>query len=76
MIYKGIETNNDIKKQIKQISVETDIPVSEVCKQLDILPQSYQNIYKKKKLAFSDIAEILDCFGYELEINFKPRNKY
>ncbi|MDE7432741.1 MAG: hypothetical protein K2N34_12625, partial [Lachnospiraceae bacterium] len=64
MIYKGIETNNDIKKKIKSLSVETEIPISDVCKKLNIMPQSYQNIYKKQKLAFCDIAEILDCLGY------------
>ena len=73
MIYKGIETNNDIKKKIKSLSVETEIPISNVCKKLNIMPQSYQNIYKKQKLAFCDIAEILDCLGYELEINFIPK---
>lgn len=73
MIYNGIETNNEIKKKIKSISAETEISLTEVCKKLDIMPQSYQNIYKKQKLAFCDIAEILDCFGYELEINFKPK---
>lgn len=74
MIYKGIETNNEIKKKIKALSVETEIPISDVCKKLNIMPQSYQNIYKKQKLAFCDIAEILDCLGYELEINFIPKN--
>ena len=73
MIYKGTETNNDIKKKIKSISAETEISISDVCKKLDIMPQSYQNIFKKQKLAFSDIADILDCLGYELEINFKPK---
>jgi hypothetical protein len=73
MIYKGTETNNDIKKKIKSISAETEISISDICKKLDIMPQSYQNIFKKQKLAFSDIADILDCLGYELEINFKPK---
>lgn len=76
MIYKGLETNQEMKKIIKQISVETDISLSDVCKQLSIMPQSYQNIFKKQKLAFCDITDILDCLGYELEINFKPKNKY
>jgi len=31
-------------------------------------------IYKKQKLAFCDIADILDCLGYELEVNFIPKN--
>ena len=73
MIYKGTETNNDIKKKIKSISAETEISISDICQKLNILPQSYQNIFKKQKLAFSDIADILDCLGYELEINFKPK---
>lgn len=73
MIYKGTETNNDIKKKIKSISAKTEISISDICKKLDIMPQSYQNIFKKQKLAFSDIADILDCLGYELEINFKPK---
>ena len=73
MIYKGIETNNDIKKRIKSISAETEIPISDICQKLNIMPQSYQNIFKKQKLAFCDIADILDCLGYELEINFKPK---
>lgn len=74
MIYNGIETNNEIKKKIKSISVETEISISDICKKLNIMQQSYQNIFKKKKLAFSDVADILDCLGYELEINFKPKN--
>lgn len=73
MIYNGAETNNEIKKKIKSISVETEIPISDVCKKLNIMQQSYQNIFKKQKLAFCDIADILDCLGYELEINFKPK---
>ena len=73
MIYKGIETNKEIKKTIKEISVKTDVPVSDVCKKLNIMPQSYQNIFKKKKLALCDISTILDCFNYELEIIFKPK---
>lgn len=73
MIYNGIETNNDIKKKIKSISAETGISISDVCQKLDVMPQSYQNIFKKKKLAFCDIADILNCLGYELEINFKPK---
>ncbi len=73
MIYNGIETNNEIKKKIKSISVETEIPIADVCKKLNIMQQSYQNIFKKQKLAFCDIADILDCLGYELEINFKPK---
>ena len=73
MNYKGTETNNDIKKKIKSISAETEISISDICQKLNIMPQSYQNIFKKQKLAFSDIADILDCLGYELEINFKPK---
>lgn len=73
MIYKGIETNKEIKKTIKEISVKTDVSVSDVCKKLNIMPQSYQNIFKKKKLALCDISKILDCFNYDLEIIFKPK---
>lgn len=73
MIYNDINTNQEMKKKIKAISVETEIPISQVCEKLSILPQSYQNIFKKQKLAFCDIADILDCLGYELEINFKPK---
>ena len=73
MIYNGIETNNEIKKKIKSISVETEISLSDICQKLNIMTESYQNIFKKQKLAFCDIADILDCLGYELEINFKPK---
>ena len=73
MIYNGIETNQEMKKKIKTISVDSEITINDICKKLDIMPQSYQNIYKKKKLAFCDIADILDCLGYDLEINFKPK---
>ena len=76
MIYNGTKTNNEIKKKIKSISVETEIPLSDICKKLNIMPQSYQNIFKKQKLAFCDIADILGCCGYELEINFKPKEQY
>ena len=49
MIYNGIETNNEIKKKIKSISVETEISISDICQKLNIMPQSYQNIFKKQK---------------------------
>ena len=73
MVYKNNLSNNDIKKEIKAISTKENIPISEICKKIDILPQSYQNLYKKQKLAFSDIANILDILGYDLEINFIKR---
>ena len=46
MIYTGKETNAEIKKEIKQISVKTDITITDVCQKLDIMPQYYQNIFK------------------------------
>lgn len=73
MIYNGLQTNDELKKRIKKLSVETEITITDICKKLNIMPQSYQNIFKKQKLAFSDIANILDCLGYELEINFIPK---
>ncbi len=75
MIYEGIETNKEIKKTLKEISIKTDVPISDICKKLNIMPQSYQNIFKKKKLALCDISEILNCFNYDLEIVFKPKEK-
>lgn len=74
MIYTGIETNNTIKKEIKKISIDTGISINDICKKLDIMPQSYQNIFKKKHLSFKDISDILNYFGYELEISFKPKD--
>lgn len=74
MIYTGIETNNTIKKEIKKISIDTGISINDICKKLEIMPQSYQNIFKKKHLSFKDISDILNYFGYELEINFKPKD--
>lgn len=70
MKYTGYECNNEIKKTIKQLSIQEEIPISKICETLKILPQSYQNIYKKQKLSFIDIQEILDVLGYDLEINF------
>lgn len=50
MIYNGIETNNEIKKKIKSISVETEISISDICQKLNIMPQSYQNILDRKSV--------------------------
>ena len=54
MIYNGIETNNDIKKKIKSISAETEISISDICQKLNIMPQSYQNIFKKQNRPYLD----------------------
>lgn len=70
MIYTGFECNNEIKKEIKALSIQEEIPISKICEALKIMPQSYQNIYKKQKLAFTDIKEILEVLGYDLEIQF------
>lgn len=70
MIYTGINSNNEIKKAIKEISNKENITITSICEKINILPQSYQNIYKKQKLSFIDIMEILNVLGYELHIEF------
>lgn len=75
MIYYNQKCNQLLKEEIKNISTKENIPITEICKQLNILPQSYQNIYKKKNLAFSDIADILNILGYDLEIVFVKKGE-
>lgn len=73
MIYTSENGNTDIKKEIKKISIDTGISISEICEKLEMLPQTYQNIFKKKNLSFNDISKILEILGYELEIDFIPK---
>ena len=67
--------NEDLKREIKIFQAINNTPsVTEICRKMEIFPQAYYNIFKKKKIAFLDIKHICDAMDAELciEIRKKP----
>lgn len=71
MIYKN---NGDIVNGFKGLLAENGIKQQFVADKLDISKQSLNLLLNKKHITFDDAKKLIDCIGYDLEINFKKRD--
>lgn len=69
------ENNEQIKRLIKGYAALNGMTINDICKQLNIYPQTMQNIFKKKNLSFEDVQRIAQAFGYCLTIDLVPMKK-
>lgn len=71
---KFIYTNNkELKKEFKKLVIDNNITMSEVAKRCDMIPQQLNNRFGNNRLAFTDIKQYLDSIGYNLVIDFVPK---
>lgn len=73
-IYKD---NADLRKQFEILLLETDTKKRELAARLAITPQNLNHTLTKKNISLDDLKIILNHIGggYDIEINFKPREQ-
>lgn len=68
-------TNNiQIKKEIDKILIDAGTTKADIARKMGISRQQVSNTLNKKQLSFADISEILDCIGYDLYIDIRPKD--
>ena len=66
------EDNDQIKKELKKLVIDSGMTQKEVAEKMEVKPQQYTNIVNKENLAFRDVKRIAIACGYELQIDFAP----
>ncbi|MCR1960230.1 hypothetical protein CWE04_11710 [Thomasclavelia cocleata] len=68
--------NNQLKKTIKEIALYNDIKMSSIANNLNISNSQLTNTLNKKNINFNDIKKILDVVGYDLVLEFRPKDNF
>ena len=66
------EDNDQLKKELKKLVIDSGLTQREVSEKMGVKPQQYTNIVNKENLAFRDVKRIAIACGYELQIDFVP----
>lgn len=66
--------NAQIKKEIDKILIDANTTKADIARKMGISRQQVSNTLNKKQLSFADISEILDCIGYDLYIDIRPKD--
>lgn len=69
MIYTDNET---LVKEFKKLLIDKGIKQQYIADNLKISKQSLNLKLNKKHVSFDDMMELLNCIGYELQIDFVP----
>ena len=66
------EDNDQLKKELKKLVIDSGMTQKEVAEKMEVKPQQYTNIVNKENLAFKDVKRIAIACGYKLHIDFVP----
>ena len=66
------EDNDQLKKELKKLVIDSGMTQKEVAEKMEVKPQQFTNIVNKENLAFRDVKRIAIACGYELHIDFIP----
>ena len=66
------ENNEQLKKELKKIIIDSGLSQKEVALKMGCKPQQYTNIVNKANLAFKDVRRIANAIGLDLCISFEP----
>ena len=66
------EDNEQLKKELKKIIIDSGLSQKEVALKMGCKPQQYTNIVNKTNLAFKDVRRIANAIGLDLCISFEP----
>ena len=66
------ENNDQLKKELKKLVIDSGMTQKEVAEKIEVKPQQYTNIVNKENLAFRDVKRIAIACGYKLYIDFVP----
>lgn len=64
----------NIYNEIKKIMIDEKETVTSLAKKLNTSQQNLDAKMRRNNFRISDLEEILNALGYELEINFKKRD--
>ena len=68
--------NAQVKKEYKKLSIDEDITLTAIAKELGLTRQQFNSRFNAEKLAFSELQKWLEVLGYELHFEFiKKENK-
>lgn len=68
--------NKQIKTLLKRTIKENDFTYTDVAKKLNLKEQYLRAILNKKHINCDDIKKILDAIGYDLILEFKPKENF
>lgn len=66
------EDNEQLKKELKKIIIDSGLSQKEVALKMGCKPQQYTNIVNKTNLSFKDVRRIANAIGLDLCISFEP----
>ena len=66
------EDNDQLKRELKKIVIDSGLTQKEVAERMECKPQQYTNIVNKENLAFRDVKRIANAIGLELRVEFVP----
>ena len=66
------EDNDQLKKELKKIVIDSGLTQKEVAERMECKPQQYTNIVNKENLAFRDVKRIANAIGLNVRIEFVP----
>ena len=64
--------NEQLKRELKKLVIDSGMTQKEVAEKMEVKPQQYNNIVNKENLAFRDVKRIVNACNYELRIEFVP----
>ncbi len=65
--------NEQLQIEIKKLMLENKITQRTIAKRLNLLPQGLQKMMNKKNFSFQDAQKILGAMGYDLALDFIPK---
>lgn len=66
------EDNEQLKRELKKIVIDSGMTQKEVAEKMECKPQQYTNIVNKENLAFRDVKKIANAIGLNVRIEFVP----
>lgn len=66
------EDNEQLKRELKKIVIDSGFTQKEVAERMECKPQQYTNIVNKENLAFRDVKRIANAIGLNVRIEFVP----
>lgn len=67
--------NQQLKAELKALAVQNGVSMSDIAARVGIVPQQLNNKLANKRVSFSDMAEFLDTFGYQMKIDFIKKDE-
>ena len=68
--------NEQLKRELKKIIIDSGFTQKEIAGILDMKPQQFTNVVKKKNLSFEDVKKIVSAAGYKMQIDFVKEDWY